>query len=138
MLMPKRVKHRKQFRGRMRGLAKGGTDLMNGEFGLQATSAGWISSRQIEAMRRVVVRHMRRRGRYWIRIFPDKPVTAKPAETRMGKGKGSVDRWVSVVKPGRILFEVADVPEDVAREALRLAGYKPPIRTQIVSREEQG
>ena len=138
MLMPKRVKHRKQFRGRMRGMAKGGTDLMNGEFGLQATSAGWISSRQIEAMRRVVVRHMRRRGRYWIRIFPDKPVTAKPAETRMGKGKGSVDRWVSVVKPGRILFEVADVPEDVAREALRLAGYKLPIRTQIVSREEQG
>ena len=119
MLMPKRVKHRKQFRGRMRGLAKGGTDLMNGEFGLQATSAGWISSRQIEAMRRAVVRHMRRRGRYWIRIFPDKPVTAKPAETRMGKGKGSVDRWVSVVKPGRILFEVADVPEDIAREALR-------------------
>ena len=138
MLMPKRVKHRKQFRGRMRGLAKGGTDLMNGEFGLQATSAGWISSRQIEAMRRAVVRHMRRRGRYWIRIFPDKPVTAKPAETRMGKGKGSVDRWVSVVKPGRILFEVADVPEDIAREALRLAGYKLPIRTQIVSREEMG
>ena len=136
MLMPKRVKHRKQFRGRMRGMAKGGTDLMNGEFGLQATSAGWISSRQIEAMRRAVVRHMRRRGRYWIRIFPDKPVTAKPAETRMGKGKGSVDRWVSVVKPGRILFEVADVPEDIAREALRLAGYKLPIRTQIVSREE--
>lgn len=138
MLMPKRVKHRKQFRGRMRGMAKGGTDLMNGEFGLQATSAGWISSRQIEAMRRAVVRHMRRRGRYWIRIFPDKPVTAKPAETRMGKGKGSVDRWVSVVKPGRILFEVADVPEDIAREALRLAGYKLPIRTQIVSREEMG
>ena len=138
MLMPKRVKHRKQFRGRMRGMAKGGTDLMNGEFGLQATSAGWISSRQIEAMRRAVVLHMRRRGRYWIRIFPDKPVTAKPAETRMGKGKGSVDRWVSVVKPGRILFEVADVPEDIAREALRLAGYKLPIRTQIVSREEMG
>ncbi len=138
MLMPKRVKHRKQFRGRMRGMAKGGTDLMNGEFGLQATSAGWISSRQIEAMRRAVVRHMRRRGRYWIRIFPDKPITAKPAETRMGKGKGSVDRWVSVVKPGRILFEVADVPEDIAREALRLAGYKLPIRTQIVSREEMG
>ena len=134
--MPKKVKHRKQFRGRMRGMAKGGTDLMNGEFGLQATSAGWISSRQIESMRRAVVRHMRRRGRYWIRIFPDKPVTAKPAETRMGKGKGSVDRWVSVVKPGRILFEVADVPEDIAREALRLAGYKLPIRTQIVSREE--
>lgn len=136
MLMPKRVKYRKQFRGRMRGMAKGGTDLLNGEFGLQAMTPGWISARQIESMRRAVVRHMKRRGRYWIRIFPDKPVTAKPAETRMGKGKGSVDRWVSVVKPGRILFEVADVPEDIAKEALRLASYKLPIRTQIISREE--
>lgn len=135
MLMPKRVKHRKQFRGRMRGMAKGGTTLINGEYGIQATSAGWVSARQIESMRRAVVRHMKRRGRYWIRIFPDKPVTARAAETRMGKGKGSVDRWVSVVKPGRILFEVADVPEDVAREALRLAGYKLPVRTQIISKE---
>lgn len=135
MLMPKRVKHRKQFRGRMKGMAKGGTTLLNGEFGLQATSAGWISSRQIESMRRAVVRHMKRRGRYWIRIFPDKPVTARAAETRMGKGKGSVDRWVSVVKPGRVMFEVADVPEEVAREALRLASYKLPVRTQIISRE---
>ena len=135
MLMPKRVKHRKQFRGRMRGNAKGGTTILNGEYAIQATSAGWISSRQIESMRRAVVRHMKRRGRYWIRIFPDKPVTARAAETRMGKGKGSVDRWVSVVKPGRILFEVADVPEDVAREALRLAGYKLPVRTQIISKE---
>lgn len=135
MLMPKRVKHRKQFRGRMRGNAKGGTTILNGEYALQATSAGWISSRQIESMRRVVVRHMKRRGRYWIRIFPDKPVTARAAETRMGKGKGSVDRWVSVVKPGRIMFEVADVPEEVAREALRLAGYKLPVRTQIISKE---
>lgn len=135
MLMPKRVKHRKQFRGRMRGNAKGGTTILNGEFALQATTAGWVSSRQIESMRRAVVRHMKRRGRYWIRIFPDKPVTARAAETRMGKGKGSVDRWVSVVKPGRILFEVADVPEDVAREALRLAGYKLPVRTQIISKE---
>lgn len=135
MLMPKRVKHRKQFRGRMRGNAKGGTTILNGEFALQATTAGWVSSRQIESMRRAVVRHMKRRGRYWIRIFPDKPVTARAAETRMGKGKGSVDRWVSVVKPGRILFEVADVPEDVAREALRLASYKLPVRTQIISKE---
>ncbi len=136
MLMPKRVKYRKQFRGRMQGMAKGGTDLQNGEFGLQALSPGWITSRQIEAMRRTVVRHMKRRGRYWIRIFPDKPVTAKPAETRMGKGKGSVDHWVAVVKPGRILFEVADIPVDVAREALRLASYKLPIKTQIVTKEE--
>lgn len=137
MLMPKRVKYRKQFRGRMRGNAKGGTDLQNGDFGLQALSAGWVTSRQIEAMRRAVVRHMRRRGRYWIRIFPDKPVTAKPAETRMGKGKGSVDHWVAVVKPGRVLFEVSDIPADIAREALRLAGYKLPIKTQIIAKEEQ-
>lgn len=135
MLMPKRVKHRKQFRGRMKGNAKGGTDLLNGDFGLQAMEPGWISARQIESMRRAVVRHMRRRGRYWIRIFPDKPVTAKPAETRMGKGKGSVDRWVAVVKPGRIMFEVSGVPDETAREALRLASYKLPIRTQVVSRE---
>ncbi|UCG25929.1 MAG: 50S ribosomal protein L16 [Chloroflexota bacterium] len=136
MLMPKRVKYRKQFRGRMRGMAKGGTSLLQGDFGLQATEAGWITSRQIEAVRRAVVRQMRRRGRYWIRIFPDKPVTAKPAETRMGKGKGTVDHWVAVVKPGRVMFEVAGVPEDVAREALRRGGYKLPIKTQIVSREE--
>ncbi len=137
MLMPKRVKYRKQFRGRMRGKAKGGTELLNGEFGLQALDPGWITSRQIEAIRRTIVRHMRRRGKYWIRIFPDKSVTAKPAETRMGKGKGSVDHWVAVVKPGRIIFEVAGVSEDVAKEALRLAGYKLPIKTQIVSREDR-
>lgn len=136
MLMPKRVKYRKQMRGRMTGMAKGGTALLNGEFGLQALEPGWITSRQIEAIRRSIVREMRRRGKYWIRIFPDKPVTAKPAETRMGKGKGSVDHWVAVVKPGRVIFEVAGVPEDVARSALRSAGYKLPIRTQVVSREE--
>ena len=136
MLMPKRVKYRKQFRGRMRGMAKGGTTLLNGEYGLQALEAGWITSRQIEAIRRSIVRQMRRRGKYWIRIFPDKPVTAKPAETRMGKGKGSVDHWVAVVKPGRIIFEVSGVPEDIALEALRSAGYKLPIRTQVVTREE--
>ncbi len=137
MLMPKRVKYRKQFRGRMRGMAKGGTDLLNGEFGIQALEPGWITSRQIEAIRRTIVRHMRRRGKYWIRIFPDKPVTTKPAETRMGKGKGAVDHWVAVVKPGRIVFEVAGVSEDVAREALKLASYKLPIKTQIVSREDR-
>lgn len=136
MLMPKRVKYRKQFRGRMRGMAKGGTTLLNGEFGLQALEPGWITSRQIEAIRRSIVRAMRRRGKYWIRIFPDKPVTAKPAETRMGKGKGSVDHWVAVVKPGRVIFEVAGVPEDIARDALHKAGYKLPIRTQVISREE--
>ena len=137
MLMPKRVKYRKQFRGRMRGMAKGGTELLNGEFGIQALEPGWITSRQIEAIRRTVVRHMRRRGKYWIRIFPDKPVTSKPAETRMGKGKGAVDHWVAVVKPGRIMFEIAGVTEEIAREALNLASYKLPIKTQIVSREDR-
>ena len=137
MLMPKRVKYRKQFRGRMRGNAKGGTELLSGEYGLQALEPGWITSRQIEAMRQTIVRNMRRRGKYWIRIFPDKPVTVKPAETRMGKGKGSVDHWVAVVKPGRILFEVSGVPEDMAREALRLATYKLPIRSQVISREDK-
>jgi len=135
MLMPKRVKYRKQFRGRMRGMAKGGTELLQGEYGMQALEPAWITSRQIEAIRRTIVRYMRRRGKYWIRIFPDKPVTAKPAETRMGKGKGSVDHWVAVVKPGRVIFEVAGVPEEVAREALRLAGYKLPIKTQVIGRE---
>lgn len=136
MLMPKRVKYRKQFRGRMRGMAKGGSTLLIGEYGLQALEPGWITSRQIEAIRRSIVRQMRRRGKYWVRIFPDKPVTAKPAETRMGKGKGSVDHWVAVVKPGRIIFEIAEVPADIALEALRSASYKLPIKTQIVSREE--
>lgn len=137
MLMPKRVKYRKQFRGRMRGQAKGGVELLHGDYGLQALEPGWITSRQIEAVRRAVVRRMKRRGKYWIRIFPDKPVTAKPAETRMGKGKGSVDHWVAVTKPGRIIFEVAGVADDVAIDALRLAGYKLPIKTQIISREDK-
>jgi large subunit ribosomal protein L16 len=135
MLMPKRVKYRKQFRGRMRGMAKGGTTLLQGDFGLQALEPGWITSRQIEAVRRAMVRHMRRRGKYWIRIFPDKPVTAKPAETRMGKGKGAVDHWVAVVKPGRIMFEISGVSEEIAREALKRGSYKLPIKTQIVARE---
>lgn len=137
MLLPKKVKYRKQFRGRMRGMAKGGTELQNGEYGLQALEPGWITSRQIETVRRVIVRNNRRRGKYWIRIFPDKPVTAKPAETRMGKGKGSVDHWVAVVKPGRILFEISGVPGEQAKEGLRLAGYKLPIKTQVVSREDR-
>ena len=136
MLAPKRVKHRKQFRGRMRGNSKGGTNVNFGEYGLKAMDRGWITSRQIEAIRRSIVRQMRRRGKYWVRIFPDKPVTAKPAETRMGKGKGSVDHWVAVVKPGRIIFEIAEVPADIALEALRSASYKLPIKTQVVSREE--
>ncbi|MBP6788367.1 MAG: 50S ribosomal protein L16 [Candidatus Promineofilum sp.] len=136
MLMPKRVKYRKQFRGRRRGMAKGGSTLLIGEYGLQALEAGWVTSRQIEAIRRSIVRQMRRRGKYWVRIFPDKPVTAKPAETRMGKGKGSVDHWVAVVKPGRVIFEIADVPTDIALQALRSAGYKLPIKTQVISREE--
>ncbi len=136
MLMPKKVKYRKQFRGRMRGQAKGGTELLNGEFGLQALEPGWITSRQIEAMRVAVVRHMRRRGNYWIRIFPDKPVTQRGAETRMGKGKGAVDHWVAVVKPGRIMFEISGLPADIARTALERATYKLPIKTQIVSKEE--
>jgi large subunit ribosomal protein L16 len=135
MLMPKRVKYRKQFRGRMRGMAKGGTEMLQGDFGLQALEPGWVTSRQIEAVRRAIVRQMKRRGRYWIRIFPDKPVTAKPAETRMGKGKGSVDHWVAVVKPGRVMFEISGVTEDVAREALKRGSFKLPIRTQIVGRE---
>ena len=135
MLMPKRVKYRKQFRGRMRGMAKGGTRLQSGEFGMQALEPGWITSRQIEAIRRTIVRHMRRRGKYWIRIFPDKPVTSKPAETRMGKGKGAVDHWVAVVKPGRIICELEGVDEKLARECLRLAGHKLSIKTKFTTRE---
>lgn len=134
MLMPKRVKYRKQMRGRMKGVARRGAEVQFGDYGLQALEPAWITSRQIEACRRSIVRHIKRRGKVWIRIFPDKPVTAKPAETRMGKGKGSVDHWVAVVKPGRVLFEMAGVPEEVAREALRLAAFKLPIRTKFVKR----
>ena len=136
MLMPKRVKWRKQMRGRMRGKASRGAEVSFGEFGLMALEPGWITARQIEAARRVIVREMKRRGKFWCRIFPDKPVTAKPAETRMGKGKGSVDHWVAVVKPGRIMFEVSGVPDDIAKLALSQAAYKLPIPTQVVSRAE--
>jgi large subunit ribosomal protein L16 len=135
MLMPKRVKYRKQMRGRMRGKALRGAEVHFGDYGLQALEPGWISARQIEAARRAMVRHMRRRGKIWIRIFPDKPVTKKPAETRMGSGKGNVELWVAVVKPGRIMFEIAGVPEEVAKEALRLASYKLSVKTKIVVRE---
>lgn len=136
MLMPKRVKYRKQHRGRMKGRATRGAEIAFGEFALQALEPCWMTNRQIEAARRAIVRYVRRGGKLWIRVFPDKPVTQKPAETRMGGGKGNVEGWVAVVKPGRILFEIAGVREDVAREALRLASRKLPIRTQIVSRVE--
>ncbi len=136
MLMPKRVKYRKQMRGRMKGRATRGTEVTFGEYGLQALEPAWVTARQIEAARRAIVRHVRRRGKYWIRIFPDKPVTAKPAETRMGKGKGAVDHWVAVVKPGRIVFELSGVSEEMAREAMRLASHKLPIKCQFVKRGE--
>ncbi len=135
MLMPKRVKHRKVHRGRMAGKAARGATVAFGEYGLQALEAAWIDSRQIEAARRAITHHVRRGGKVWIRIFPHKSVTAKPAETRMGSGKGAPDRWVAVVKPGHILFEIAGVHEETAREALRLASHKLPIATQVVVRE---
>ena len=135
MLQPKRMKYRKQMRGRMKGKATRGATVEFGDYGLQALEPAWITARQIEAARRAIVRHVRRRGKYWIRIFPDKPVTAKPAETRMGKGKGAVDRYVAVVKPGRIMFELSGVSEDLAREAMRLASHKLPIKCQFVMRE---
>lgn len=138
MLMPKRVKFRREHRGKMRGRAKGGTEVNFGEYGLQALEASWITNRQIEAARISMTRYMKRGGKVWIKIFPDKPYTAKPLEVRMGSGKGAPEGWVAVVKPGKILFEIAGVPEDVAREALRLAAHKLPIRTKFVKREEVG
>ena len=136
MLLPKRTKYRKQHRGRMKGRAGRGNTLSFGEFGLQALEPCWMTSRQIEAARRAIVRHVKRGGKLWIRVFPDKPVTAKPAETRMGGGKGAVDHWVAVVKPGRMIFEIAGVPEEDAREAMRLASHKLPIKTRFVSRQD--
>jgi len=138
MLMPKKSKYRKAFRGRRRGKATRGATLAFGEIGLQALEPCWLTSRQIEAARRAATRHMRRGGNVWIRVFPDKPVSQKPAETRMGKGKGAVDHYVAVVKPGRILFELAGVREDVMREALRLASHKLPIKTRIIARVDWG
>ena len=137
MLMPKRVKRRKVFRGRMKGKAQRGNFLAYGDFGLVATEPGWITSNQIEAARQAMTRHTKRGGQVWIKIFPDKPVTAKPAETRMGSGKGAPEYWVAVVKPGRVLFEMKDVEEAVAREALRLAGHKLPIQTKFIKRETE-
>ena len=137
MLMPKRVKYRRVHRGRMTGKAMRGNTLAYGEFGLQAMEPGWITSNQIEAARIAMTRFTKRSGQVWIKIFPDKPVTKKPAETRMGSGKGSPEYWVSVVKPGRIMFEIAGVSEEVAREALRLASHKLPIKTKFVARTEE-
>ena len=138
MLVPKRVKYRKVQRGRRKGMALRGSEITLGEFGLQATEPGWITNTQIEAARVAMTRHIRRGGRVWVKIFPDKPVTAKPAETRMGAGKGSPEYWVAVVKPGRVMFEIAGVSEELAREALRLASHKLPIKTKFVKRTQAG
>lgn len=137
MLMPKRTKFRKAHRGRRRGQARRGSTLYSGEFGLQATTVGWVDSREIEAGRRAITRAIQRSGQVWIRIFPDKPVTEKPAEVRMGSGKGNVEKWVAVVKPGRIIFELAGVEEGMAREALRLASHKMSVRTRVISRDAE-
>ena len=136
MLMPKKTKHRKMHRGKRRGLAKGGTQVTFGDYGIQATTEGWITARQIESARIAITRTIKRGGKVWINIFPHKPVTAKPAETRMGSGKGSPEFWVAVIKPGRVLFELSGVSEELAREALRKAGHKLPVRTKFVMREE--
>ena len=134
MLMPKRVKHRKQMRGRRAGMTKGGAQIDFGEYGLKAVERGWVTARQIEAARIALTRTLRRGGKIWIRVFPDKPITKKPAEVRMGKGKGAPEAWVAVVKPGRVMFEIEGVEEDLAREAVRLAGHKLPIPTKFVKR----
>ena len=135
MLMPKRVKRRKQFRGSMRGKALRGNKITYGEYGIVATEPAWITANQIEATRVAMTRYIKRGGKVWIKIFPDKPVTAQPAETRMGKGKGNLEYWVAVVKPGRVMFEISGVSEEIAKEALRLAVHKLPIKCKIVSRE---
>ena len=135
MLMPKRVKHRKQHRGRKPGLSRGQTKVQFGEYGLKSLDAGWITNRQIEAARIAMTRKIKRGGKVWINVFPDKPTTQKPAETRMGSGKGSPEHWVAVVKPGRVMFELAGVPEPLAKEALRLAGTKISLKTKFVKRE---
>lgn len=138
MLMPKRVKYRKQQRGRRRGMATAGSEIIFGEYGLKALEAAWLTNRQIEAARIALTRHIRRGGKVWIRVFPDKPVTVKPAETRMGGGKGAPEHWVAVVKPGRILFEMEGVSRSVAEEAMRLASHKLPIRSKFVERVQLG
>jgi len=137
MLMPKKVKHRKQMKGRMTGVASRGAEISFGEYGLKTLEPGWITDRQIEAARIAMTRHVKRGGKIWIRMFPDKPITKKPAETRMGKGKGAPDHWVAVVKPGRVLYEIEGVSEEMAREAMRLAAQKLPVKCKFVSRAEQ-
>lgn len=137
MLFPKRVKHRKMQRGRTRGTAWSGSQLAFGEYGLAASEPEWVTSRQIEAARRAIVHHLKRGGKLWIRIYPDKPVTKKPAETRMGSGKGAPDHWVAVVRPGRVIFEIGGIAPDLAHEALRLAAYKLPLRTKFVQKEAE-
>ncbi|HYE14198.1 MAG TPA: 50S ribosomal protein L16 [Pyrinomonadaceae bacterium] len=137
MLMPKKVKHRKQMKGRMTGVATRGADISFGEYGLKTLEPGWITDRQIEAARIAMTRHVKRGGKIWIRMFPDKPITKKPAETRMGKGKGAPDHWVAVVKPGRILYEIEGVSEELAREAMQLAAQKLPVKCKFVTRAEQ-
>ncbi|MCL4554554.1 MAG: 50S ribosomal protein L16 [Actinobacteria bacterium] len=138
MLVPKRVKHRKVMRGSRKGQAKGGTEVNFGDFGIKALEAGWITNRQIESARIAMTRYMKRGGKVWINIFPDKPITQKPAETRMGSGKGNPEKWVAVVKPGRVMFELSGVSEEIAREAIRLARHKLPIKTKFVSRVDSG
>jgi large subunit ribosomal protein L16 len=137
MFVPKRVKHRKQHRPKLRGLAKGGTQVTFGEYGLQALEAGWITNRQIEAARIAMTRYIRRGGKVWITIYPDRPITKKPAETRMGSGKGSPEWWIAVVKPGRIMFELSGVPQDTAAEAMRLAAHKLPVKCRFVTRADR-
>ena len=138
MLMPKRVKYRKVMRGRMRGHAKGGTAVTFGDYGLKSVDCGWVTNRQIEAARIAMTRKIKRGGKVWINVFPDKPYTKKPAETRMGSGKGNPEGWVAVIKPGRVMFELSGVPEDLAREAMRVAGHKLPVKTKFVKREGAG
>jgi large subunit ribosomal protein L16 len=138
MLMPRKVRHRKQQRGRLRGNATGGTRLAFGEYGIQAVEPGWITNRQIEAARIAMTRYIKRGGKVWINVFPDKPVTQKPAETRMGSGKGNPEQWVAVVKPGRVLFELSGVTEPIAREAMRLAIHKLPVKSRFIMREAEG
>ncbi|MDG1989923.1 MAG: 50S ribosomal protein L16 [Dehalococcoidia bacterium] len=137
MLMPKRTKYRKQFRGKRRGMAMSGNSVAFGEFGLQSLDNAWVDARQIEAARRVIVQTLQRGGKVWIRVFPDKPVSAKPVEVRMGKGKGATDRWVAVVKRGKVMFEIAGVDESIAREAFRKAHHKLPVKTKFIAREEE-
>jgi large subunit ribosomal protein L16 len=138
MLLPKRVKHRKVQRGSRKGVAKGGTEVQFGDYGLKSLEPAWITNRQIEAARIAMTRYMKRGGKVWINIFPDKPVTQKPAETRMGSGKGNPEKWVAVVKPGRVMFEIAGVSEEVAKEAMRLAAHKLPIKCKFVTRADSG